>query len=73
MHLHSSLMSMEILRQNLGRVFNSRCGRARLRHAVMLITETAKLKVENPARITFSLSPVKFHADTMTGGSFTVR
>jgi hypothetical protein len=48
--------------QNLGRAFNSRCGRACLCHAIVLIVRTAELKVENSARTTFRLSTVSFHA-----------
>ncbi len=33
--------------QNTSRVFNSRCGRARLCRTITLVTKTAQLKVEN--------------------------
>jgi len=44
--------------RNLGRVSNSRCGRACVCHAVILITKTAYLNVENSAQTNFSLSLV---------------
>jgi hypothetical protein len=54
-------------RQNLGRVFNSRCG-----HSCILappITKTAKLKVENSARTTLMFSPVSFRFPLSPDGS----
>jgi hypothetical protein len=56
-------------------VFNSRRGRACVRRAILLITKTAQLKVENLARATFRFSPItswlnnllmKWPADEMT-------
>jgi hypothetical protein len=47
---------------NLGWVFSSRCGRACLCYAIMLLTKTAKLKVENSAQTTFRFSPISFGA-----------
>ncbi len=44
--------------QNLGRVFNSKCERACLFHAITLTTKTAQLKVENSAQIAFWFSLV---------------
>jgi hypothetical protein len=35
--------------QNLGRIFNCRCGDACAYHAIMLVTKTTNLKVENAA------------------------
>jgi hypothetical protein len=40
--------------RNLGRVFNSRRGRARLCHVIILIRKTAQLKVETSAKTTLS-------------------
>ncbi len=51
---------LKLTGQNLGRVFNFKCGRACLYHAVVLIIKTAKLKVENSAQTTFRFSPVSF-------------
>jgi hypothetical protein len=48
--------------QNLGWVFNSRCGCACLCHAITLIAKTALLEVENSVQTTFRLSPVSFYA-----------
>jgi hypothetical protein len=48
--------------QNLGRVFNSRCGRTCACHVITLITKTAQLKVENSARTTLRFSPVNLRA-----------
>ncbi len=56
-------------------VFNSRRGRACVCRAILLITKTAQLKVENLARATFRFSPItswlnnllmKWPADEMT-------
>jgi hypothetical protein len=53
---------LKLTGQNLGQVFNFKCGRACLYHAVTVIIKTAKLKVENSAQTTFRLSPVSFCA-----------
>jgi hypothetical protein len=55
------LDKLKLTGQNLGRVFNFKCGHISLQHAVELITKIAKLKVENSARATFRFSPVSFH------------
>jgi hypothetical protein len=51
--------------QNLGRVFNSRCCLTCLCHAIMLMAETAKLKVEKSAHTTFRISPISFRAPVL--------
>jgi hypothetical protein len=48
--------------QNLGRVFNSRCGRVVFAIQVTLITKTALLKVENWGQTTFRFSPFNIRA-----------
>jgi hypothetical protein len=48
--------------RKLGCVFNSKCGYAYLSRAIILITKTARLKVENLAKTTFRLSPIIHHA-----------
>jgi hypothetical protein len=56
---------LKLTGQNLGRVFNFKCGRVCLHHGVTLITKTAKFKVENLVQTTFSFSPVSFCAPRM--------
>jgi len=51
---------LKLTGQNLGRVFNFKCGRVCLYHAVAFIIKTAKLKVENSAQTTFRFSPISF-------------
>ncbi len=46
---------LKLIGQNLGRVFNSGCGRS-----IELITKTAQLKVENSAQKSLRLSPLAF-------------
>ncbi len=46
--------------RNLGRVFNSRCGRACLCHAITFETKTGSLKVESLAQTPLRSSPVSF-------------
>ncbi len=59
--------------QILGRVFNSRRGRACICDAIVQITETAKLKVENFAQTTFRLSPVSFQTSLQPQMSMTIK
>ena len=53
---------LKLTGQNLGRVFNFKCGRVCLYRVFALIIKTAKLKVENSAQTTFSFSPVSIRA-----------
>jgi hypothetical protein len=51
---------LKLTGRNLGQAFNSRCGHACLCHAILLITKTAKLKVENLSKTTFRFSLISF-------------
>ncbi len=51
---------LKLTGQNLGRVFNFRRAHFGLYHAVILITKTAKLKVEISAQTAFRFSPVNY-------------
>ncbi len=54
------LFKLELTGQNPGRVFNSRWGRVCICHAIVLITKTAQLKVENSARKVLGCLPLAF-------------
>jgi len=59
------MLTMDKLRlagRALGRVFNSRCGRACECCPITHLTKTAYLKVENSAQTTLRFAPVSFHA-----------
>jgi hypothetical protein len=56
--LEQGMDKLKLTGQNLGRVFNFKCERVCLYHAVTLITKTDKLKVEYSAQTTFRFSPV---------------
>ncbi len=76
------LDKLKLIGQNLGQVFNFKYGSVSLYHAFMLITKTAKLKVENSSQETFRFSPVSFRTPQLLlsgdkpgntkGGSITV-
>jgi hypothetical protein len=57
-----SMDKLKLTVQNLGQVFNSSHGCACACQTIQLITETAKLNVENSSRTTFRLSPISFRA-----------
>ncbi len=46
--------------ENLGRVFNFKCGWAFQCHAITFITKTAQFKVENLAQTTLCYLPLAF-------------
>jgi hypothetical protein len=51
---------LKLTGQNLGQVFNFKCGLACLYDAVVLIIKTAKLKVENSAQTILGSLPSAF-------------
>ncbi len=53
---NKGICKLKLVGRNLGRVFNSRCGRTCLCCAITFVTKTAELKVENSAQTTFRLS-----------------
>ncbi len=59
---------LKLTGQNLGQVFNFKCGRVCQYRAVALIIKTGKLKVENSAQTTFMFSTGSFPAPRISDG-----